>query len=249
MKYLLLLAAILLIGSSCEGRTLLVGSDSQIGYKTIEDAVSHASFGDEIVVMNGEYDGATIDRSLTISGLGSVVIKSRKDAPLILMAPNCRLYNVSIQGFEMGPCLVIESSDNILSNCSFNSNRFGLQVKGSNNTIINSQVISSIGIDLIGSKCKIQNDTFKGDYGIKMKDSNENLIQSCKFFTTNGLDIVSSNKNLISDNSLSGSGFGVILTDSAQNRLLRNTILGQYISGFDVVESFSNNISHNYIEG
>ncbi len=85
----------------------------------------------------------------------------------------------------------------------------GIAISGVNNTVQDSHINSAIGIDLTGSNCVILNDTFSGDTGIRINGVSNNTIKGCKIQSTTGIDIKSSDRNTIENNSLSGIGFGL----------------------------------------
>ena len=249
MKLLLLLAALVLITASTDGRTLFVDPTGRVGSKTLADSVAKASAGDEIVVMPGSYLGATVDRSLSISGSGGAVIKGEGNSALIIGAPGCRISKLNIEVSGSSPGLIIKSSDNILTNCSLKGGPNGIDAQGTNNTVRDSRIDASLGMRLVGSKCTIMNDTFNGDKGIQMVDSSQNLIKGCRFLTSQGIEITSSNNNSIEMNIFSGTSFGITLLKSGHNSLAGNQFSGSFISGLDLLESSSNNLTDNLLNG
>ena len=68
MKWLLLLAAMVLITASSDGKTLFVDPAQRVGPKTLTTVMAEASSGDEIVLIPGSYPGSAINRSLSIIG-------------------------------------------------------------------------------------------------------------------------------------------------------------------------------------
>ena len=249
MKWLLLLAALVLMIASSDGRTLFVDPTGRVGSRTLADSIAMASPGDKIVVMPGSYYGATVDRSLSISGSGRVVIKGEGNSALIIGASGCRISNLYIEGSGSSSGLIIKSSDNVLDNCSLKGGPNGIEVQGTNNTVSDSRIDASLGMMLVGSKSTVQNDTFNGDKGIQMKDSSENVIKSCRFSTSQGIEITSSNNNNIEMNRFSGTSFGITLSKSGHNSLAENQFSGSYISGLDLLESSDNNLTGNLLNG
>ena len=102
---------------------------------------------------------------------------------------------------------------------------------------------------MVGSKCTVQNDTFNGDKGIQMENSYENVVKGCRFLTSQGIEITSSNNNSIEMNSFSGTSFGITLFKSGHNSLAENQFSGSYISGLDLLESSGNNLTDNLLNG
>lgn len=249
MKLLLLLVVLVLTTASTDGRTLFVDPTGRVGSKTLADSVAKASAGDEIIVMPGSYLGATVDRSLSISGSGGAVIKGEGNSALIIGAPGCRISKLNIEVSGSSPGLVIKSSNNILANCSLKGGLNGIDAQGTNNTVRDSRIDAGLGMRLVGSKFIIMNDTFNGDKGIHMEDSSQNLIKGCRFLTTQGIEITSSNDNSIEMNTFSGTSFGLTLLKSGRNNLAGNQFSGSFISGLDLQESSSNNLADNSING
>ena len=138
-----------------QGKTLIVDYAGTGDSKTLSEAVSLATPGDEIIVKPGTYSGAIIDRSLSISGSGEAKINSQGGSALQIIAPECKISNLSISGSGSIPGVVIRSSNNILNRCFVQGSSTGISIDGRNNTIIESQINSSLGIELIGSGCKV----------------------------------------------------------------------------------------------
>jgi parallel beta-helix repeat protein len=249
MNRSLLLAALMLLIALSDGKTLVVDPTVKGHPATLARAVDLASPGDEIIVMSGSYLGAVIDRRLTIIGSGKVIINGQGSSALIISAPGCRLSNLSIEGSGNSPGVMLQSSDNVVDSCLVSGSSVGLEILGTNNTVRYSQIDSVMGINLAGSRCKVLGAAFSGDKGIQMKASSENIIQSCRFLTATGIELVSSTRNKIEKNNFSGINFGITLTRSDQNWLARNQISGSFLSGLDLLESSGNNLSENRMEG
>lgn len=76
--FLVMVALLVAAPASAKSSTLVVDDDGQncmkAGYTTIQGAVDDAVAGDEIKVCSGEYAGALVDKQVTITGAGDVVI-------------------------------------------------------------------------------------------------------------------------------------------------------------------------------
>ena len=218
-----ILAIIVLITVS-HGKTLIVDSEGTGNSTTISGAVYMAIPGDEILIKPGTYAGATIDRSLSISGSHEAKINSQGDSVLQVTAQGCTISNLSINGSSSNPGIVIQSSDNTLTRCFVQGSSAGISIDGRNNTIIENQIDSSLGIELTAAGCRVLNNTFKGSMGIRIKNVSDNDIRSNEIATDTGIELNSSSKNNIEGNSFTGIRYGVVLSKSSLNQLSENNI-------------------------
>lgn len=245
MRHLIIFGLLLLVATS-QAKTLIVNPTGAEDAKTLSAAIALASPGDEVMVREGDYSGAVVDRSISITGRDRAVVKGT----LTVTAPGCRISGLSIQADGSAPAIVLQSPDNVLVRCAVRGAGSGIRVEDQNNTVADGRIESVLGVELIGSGSRVLNSTFRGEVGIGIKSSSANTIRGCSFSATRGIEIESSEKNRIENNSFSGMmGFGVTLTKSSGNWISGNSLSGTYVSGLDVVESSGNNLSGNSITG
>jgi parallel beta-helix repeat protein len=248
MKWLILLSVLMFVACA-EARTLLVDPGGSGDSKTIPGAISMAQPGDEILLKPETYDGVVLDRRLSISGLSGAKIRSQRGSAIVVTAPGCEISNLSIEADGSSTVVVLQSQDNLIARCNILGGSTGIGISGGNNTLLDSDVQSGLGLEITGPRCKVLNSTLRGDVGVRLKNTSENEIQGCRLLTATGMEAVSSFGNRIENNSFSGIGFGVSLSGSNGNWIYGNNFSGQYMSGIDVLESSLNNISGNLIEG
>ncbi len=204
-----------------------------------------ASPGDAIYIRPGNYDGALVDRSLTISGTDQASL----GGSLVISAPNCKISDLAVRVSGNDPAIVVLSNDNILTNCTVAGGSTGIQVMGENNTVLKFGIDSALGLEVFGKENNVQNSAFDGDVGIKINGTSENTVIGCEISAMQCLLVESSQKSRIEKNNLSGNGFGIVLTQSSSNEILGNNLSGDFVSGIDVVDSRGNNLSSNHITG
>lgn len=245
----LLIAISLLLIASVEARTLVADPGGYGDSKTLAGAVSKAQPGDEILLKSGSYEGAVLNRRLSISGQEGARIISKATSALIVTAPGCKISNLSIQASGSAPALVLQSSDNLLVGCSVQGAQAGISISGGNNTILKSDIRSKLGAEVKSEGSRLLNSTFQGDLGIRIRNSSNNDISGCKILTISGVEVQFSSQNRIENNSLSGMGIGMALSRSEDNQVSGNSLSGQYVSGLDILNSSNNTLSSNLIQG
>ena len=242
MRYLIIF--LLLIVTSCQAKTIVVDQDGSGDAKTLNDAISQARTGDRIQILAGNYSGATVYRRLSIIGSNASL-----HGPLVIAAQGCEISDLTVQATGIDPAIDLRSQNNHLHRCIIRGGTTGLIATGGNNTIIDCQIDSPLGLELFGARSIIENSTFLGGIGIKMNRTTENLIDGSKIITTKGVLIEDSTGNRVSNNTFSGTGFGVVLTRSSGNEISENNFSGPYVSCLDVADSSLNNLTKNHVTG
>lgn len=241
---------LLIIVASSEAKTLIVDPSGSGDAKKVSDAIALAGAGDEIEVRPGDYAGAAVDRSVSIQGPSDARAGQAKvSGALVVSAPGCRISDLSIKSSDSRPAVELRSSDTVLARCSIQGKATGIIVSGKNNTLLDSQVDSALGMEISGQDCRVLNSTLRGDEGIRMTGSSLNTIQGCRVLTAQGMEIAASNRNRIENNSLSGMSFGITLSGSSGNTIRGNNLSGSYLSGLDIVDSRENNVTGNRMTG
>ena len=244
MRYLIALLFLFLM-ASCQAKTLTLDASGSGDARTLSSAISLASPGDAIRIQPGNYGGALVDRSVTISGTP----QARLDGSLVISAPGCKISDLVVQVSGKDPAIVLLSQDNLLVRCTVAGTTMGIRANGENNTVLEGRIDSALGLEIFGAKSRVLNSTFRGDVGISMNGTSENTVKGCQILTGQGVLVESSTKNRIEENDFSGSGFGVVLTRSSGNEVFRNNLSGAYLSSIDVADSSGNNLVGNRMTG
>jgi len=154
-------------------------------YATIQEAIDdpETKSGHTIVVDSGEYfENLFINKSVTILGVGDVVIKAKNSSLPVVYAENvsnARLSNLTLQEGLCGIHLHNVSNFTI-SDVKAVNNLYGILITSSSNCTIDASVISqnTYGIALINSSNNTikTNEILDNEYGIYLNDSTSNLI-------------------------------------------------------------------------
>lgn len=240
---------ILVLAGLSEGRTLIVDYAGSGDSKTLAGAVFLAEAGDTILVSSGQYSGTYLNRSVALKGMPGATINGGAGSALIVSAPGCEIYGLTLEAGGSSPAVSLLSSGNVLNGCDIRSSATGVLVSGGNNTLSETSINCPIGVELNAAGCRLINDTLQGDTGIRLKNAAENEILGCKISSTSGIEIESSRRNRVINNTFSGMGFGVVLTSSEENQVSNNDFSGQYVSAIDTIESQENDLSGNRISG
>jgi parallel beta-helix repeat protein len=245
-----MLLAVLALIIPAEGRTLVVDPSGSGDSKTLAGAIASATPGDEIVIVPGIHQGATVDRRINLSGSGQAAVNGGGSSALVITASGCRISNLTITGCGASPGIALQSAENVLEQCLFPDGSTGIRIAGMNNTVMDCSFASALGIELSGPGCRIFRSTFRGDAGVSIRNSSESFIENCVFSGNSGVELVSSSKNRIERSTFSaGVRFGISLSRSSGNRLLENSAAGGYLSGIDLLDSGQNLLSGNRVEG
>lgn len=246
-RMMILIILCMLFMASSEAKTLTLGGSGDV--RTLSEAIALAQPGDEILLGQGYYDGALVDRNISICGSSDAILGLPSVGALILAAPGCRISNLSIKAGGSGPALELQSSDCVIARCSLQGKATGISVTGKNNSVQDCQMDSPLCMEIKGSGCSVQNCTMRGDMGIKMTDSMLNRVQGCSVLTSQGMQIDASRLNRIENNTFSGMSFGASLSGSSENTIQGNNFSGSYVSGLDIADSIGNKVKCNRITG
>jgi len=238
---------ILLLLASCQAKTIVVDSTGSADAKTPAGAISLASAGDTILIRSGSYGGANVDRTLTISGSN----ESRLGGPLVIMAPGCRIYNLTLVSGGREPAVQLQSEDGLLVGCKVSGSTIGVLAAGTNNTVRDCRIDSpsGTGMQILGRGNMIQSSTLNGNVGIMMNSTTQCTVEGCSIQALQGILMDSSTGNKIENSTFSGNGFGMVLTKSFANLVANNSLSGDFVSGIDVANSWANDIDRNSISG
>lgn len=244
---ILLLTASFSISSEC--KIIIVDPDRDEGdFETLGSAVASANPGDKINIRSGTYRGGVIiDRKISIYGEpGQVILAGGEDNILRVVAPGCEISNISIKGGGDDVGVLLESSDNKISDCTILDCSTGVLITGDDNSIRDNLIDSKCGISLNeASGNKIIDNTFQGDLGVRLLEASDNVVERCNFFASTGTELIGSSENLLEDNSFDCLEKAVILDGSLADRIIRNSITGG--SGISITDSEKSKVSENNI--
>lgn len=246
MRYPLSLLILLLL-ATCQAKTIIVDQSGSADAKTPSEAIFMASPQDTIFFRPGNYGGASVDRTVTLSGSN----ESHFRAPLVVLAPGCRIYNISVENSGQEPAVQLQSEGGLLAGCKISASAIGIRAAGTNNTVRDCRVDSSsgAGMQILGKGNIIQSCTLNGNVGIRINNTAECMVDGCSIQAMQGILMDSSTGNRIENCTFSGSGFGVVLTNSFANLITNNSLSGDFVSGIDVADSWANDIDRNSISG
>lgn len=225
---------------------ITVGLDNS-DYKSIQEAIDHASTGSKIYIRKGTYY-EIIDVNKYVKLVGEDKEKtiisptsSKNSYAIQIRKPNVEIKDLSISNKGPGiytTGLKIIASNTIVDNCLFYDNPVGIACWSSNNQILNSNFYEckDEGIVFLGSKNNICNkNTVKNCVfydncdGIELQYSSYNVIKNCKFYDNfhAGIDAIGkeNNENIISDCKFyNNEAYGIYISRSSDNLILDCTV-------------------------
>lgn len=236
---------LLLLFTVCQAKTLIVDPGGSGDAKTLSEAINLAESGDVVQILPGNYTTPIVDKSLNISGKGSVTL----EGSLAVTAPGCKISDITIKAGGEDSAIILSSPDNQLLRCTVAGIATAVKVTGENNSIIESRIDSPQGVEIFGAKNSVLFSTISGSTAVRINGTSECMISGCQISSLQGVRIENSRWNAIVNNTFSGSGFGVVLTGSHGNQVSHNNLSGGYVSGIDVADCSSSNLTKNYITG
>ncbi len=153
-------------------------------YPTAQKALDSASYGDEVVILKGEYlfnaPLSIKEKGLTLSAKGKVIFTNKKGAAII--ADGCNIIN-GITFFRNE--IAIEGNNSVVSiiNCQFKKNRIGIKTFNSALTSNNNyfEINYLAAITLLGGNNIIKitpSNSFKDNYTDVFSTSNLEILNS-----------------------------------------------------------------------
>jgi parallel beta-helix repeat protein len=236
---------LLLIVASCQAKTLIVDPGGSGDAKTLLAAILLAGNGDTIQIQPGDYAGAIVDKSLNISGSGPVIL----EGSLEVTAPGCKVSDITIKARGEDAAVSFASQDNQLVRCTVAGIATAVKVTGVNNSIRDCRIDSPQGVEIFGAKNEVLRSSISGSTAIRVNRTSGCVISGCQISAEQGAQIEDSHGNTVLNNTFSGNGFGVVLIRSHGNDVSHNNLSRGYVSGLDVVDSRSSNLTNNYITG
>ena len=251
-------------------KTITVDDDGGADFTTIQDAIDNATDGDTIFVYGGIYhENVVIDKSIELvaedrnettvhaSGIGDIIFVSSS--------------NVSINGFTLthsgydnndaGIEIDLYSSNNTISNNMFIYCTQGIYMHHSSNNIIEDNAFNNIDSDAIAMFSHCDNNIVSGNImgpnvvdGIVLFKSTGNTFSrnTIEHINDEGISLVNSDNNLISDNFISSSWHTGLGIEGSSNVIIGNILFSNFDFGIYIndcrSESNNNTISGNTIK-
>lgn len=227
---LFLLSALYSAGCKISAKTSQYAVDSQTNmihvpsanYSTIQEAIDHATPGDQIFVQAGTYiENIVINKSISLVGEDRelTIINGTQTGAVI----NITASNVNVTGFTLGKSglgtpsdsgVFIEYSSNVaISNNKIAKNYDGITILFCSNIVISDNNISINGYD-----------------GISIYSSVNVMVSNNVIFSNfyNGISFYSSSHNVVSGNTISNSYNGIRFTLSSDNTIYHNNFDNRY---------------------
>ena len=193
-------------------------------YPTIQEAISNANSGDTIFVRNGTYyEHVVINKRISLVGenRATTIIDGSGNGNAVLMTSAADTANISSftlrngRGINDGAGIDVQSSSNHTINGNIiTDNQRGLRLQFSRyNVIFDNEITSNI------------------ETGIELRSSHWNSIFH-NTLSESGLNvwIIASTGNNIADNAVTDGGWGISLSQSANNTLRNNNISGNHFN-------------------
>ena len=236
------------------GQRLVVRSDGEGNYTSIQEAIDEASPKDTVYVLPGTYYETIVIKNTTIIDTNDTGFYA-----VLIQAPDVIISGFTIQNSTVGVYVAenenvsnITIKDNIIAN-----NKGGIYLGNfSSGNVIFKNIITrndGDGIRLYGSiDNNIYENTITGhqSYGIVLWDSSYNNIISKNIIINNkiGVGLRSwSDNNIVSENNVTkNQNSGIIIAFSYYNNLTGNTIIDNS-NGISINDASENFISKNYI--
>lgn len=225
----------------------------------IQAAVALATTGDTIIVGPGNYDPFTVNKMLSIQGIGDPVVHARVQTPGITI----RASRVNISGFQVKgvsedadakynyymDSLSTKGTSNQANLAVLNLPNAAILVEGKNVCIRNSSVRGAeVGVLVKdGDGISFWNCTFQGcDSGIELQDCNGGKIEFCRYSDNEKYGIYieeSRNIDLVNNDITTSKNIGAMLKKSSGCAIEENQFSGNW-EGLVLWNS-----SFNYIRG
>ena len=236
---------LLLVLSSCQAKTLTVDGKGSGDALDLEGAISLAKDGDSILLLPGNYSGATVDKSLNISGQKGVNLKGS----LTVAAPGCTISHLNLSGPEDGSGISLASTGSLLLSCNISSLANAVSISGEDNRVESCTIDAPRGVEILGAKNAVLACSISGETGVAFNGTWGGQVEDCRISALLGVVLEDGHDSAVSNNSYSGSGLAISLTRSYGNTVSGNNLSGAMVSGIDDFQSRSNNHSQNIISG
>lgn len=228
--FIVCLALFLHFSSLADGATITVDDDGNADHSSIQNAISSASEGDEIIVRQGTYhEKVEIDTTITMRGDGpesTFIIGRNSGSTVLVSAPDVTVsgFHITGSGSELrnGGIKVISSGNTIINvNCSGNGYG-GIVISNAQHTMLSGVIATSngnSGIELFQSPyTTIENCTLKQNpNGVNSAFSPDSSFSGLFVRSNNhGLKLYRSSRSSIDSSTIRGNSFGIFIHDCEQ---------------------------------
>ncbi|MCT8139275.1 right-handed parallel beta-helix repeat-containing protein [Anaerobacillus sp. CMMVII] len=220
-------------------------SGSSSAHGTIQDLIDQAEHGEEIILPEGIYEEViTITKSLKIIGEGAIIKNTADKVAIHIQSDEVSLTGLTV--FQLNkqtehPAILIEGTDNTLSNLKISSQSTGVQLNNSiRNTIEGLHIEREQPLDL--AQTNMGN---RQGNGIDLFFSNENVLKGNTMVNQlDGIYVESSSGNIIENNHVIRSRYGYHLM-FAESTTMQNNYASLNITGAMIMGSSNLTITNN----
>jgi parallel beta-helix repeat protein len=208
-----------------------------ISYETIQEAIDGANPGDTLIISAGIYrEKVVINKAISLIGENkenTVLNGSSSGDGFRVISNNVKIKNFTIMNFEHG--IYIDKSQNVsIEDMNMLGNYYGVRALYSRQIQIRRCfMLGSHGVVLDRSnQSSIENNFFKG-YGAASSGGDGVFLEGASFNTIGenvmtflriSLYMVDSDSNVVRNNILNGSNYGIQIRSSTDNTFYRNNI-------------------------
>ena len=236
-----------------------LGGDGSIEhpFTIIQDAIDNATDGDTIRVFEGIYqENVIVNKSVSLIGNNSelTTIDGDGNNVVTIIADWVNVSSISAINSGLWGGIRIESNNNSIENNTCSNNRFGIDLRYSENNTITNNIAKSnelTGIFLYYSNNNTINGNIASDnvYGISLSFSNDNTISNNNASDRHerGIYFGNSEGNILTNNRASNNQFGIYLYYSYNSTLTNNICSNNQRSGIFFNKSGNNTITNNTI--
>ena len=247
----IILVAIVLIAiavyNPVSAKEIVVGDDSGANFSTIQEAVNNSSPGDAILILPGTYNESV---DVKVEGL-SILSESGNPEDTIVTTFIVRANNVTISGFRIDAGINGEDC----FNCMFSDNIFfdsGIRLSAGRETTNVTIAYNTIQDGFIGvggsSGNTIINNTIsntipytKNSYGITFFESHSNIIENNSISNSSyGISMAFlTGNNIVTNNTLTSNTVGILIDHLSPGNLIKNNTIANNNIGISIWNSCS----------
>lgn len=196
--------------------------------QSLKQIIKQAKAGSKIELPSGHFKGPiVIDKPLILTGIGkkSIIENNASGTVITITSPNVTISNLSIknsghQRYSLDSGIKIEKSSHVLiKNCYFKNTLFGITMQDTTSSKIINNNIKSFNEKVVDNR---------GD-GIRLWNSNDNLILGNKLMQSRDISLNRSNNNTIKNNQIEKSRYGVLLNMCRNISVVSNKITSNYV--------------------
>ncbi|MHA1996562.1 MAG: NosD domain-containing protein, partial [Promethearchaeota archaeon] len=195
-------------------------------------------------------------RDLVISARGGKHCMKISNTNLPLTLINCTI-SAALEGTDAQGILITSSTNITITNCTVKYNDDGVKfVSSHNNTIMKSNITNnedngvefSSSTNLVVKECLLQNNSLNAIYFGAISSNNSAINNTCLGNRVNGIIISQGASNLVSNNVISGSYYGITISWSNNNTIFNNNVSDCFYYGLKISTGDFTNASSNTLE-